>query len=137
MIGAADFLDHAVNAKAFEGAGDLRAAEIGEMLTQGSVGEAADTMLSAHERFHESLVLGIEQVESRIAVFALVAGLGDFAERIDARRWCVARRDELQVASVGRTQRVSQVATNCRCPFSYESLWFRSYHRDVLPCGSA
>ena len=108
MIGTADFLDHAVNAQAFERAGDLRAAAIGKTLTQGFVGEAADTMLPAHERFHESLVLGIEQVESTIGVFALVEGLGDFAERIDTGGWCVDRRDELQVAAVGCTQHVSQ-----------------------------
>src|SRR5450755_3278659 len=108
VIGAADLLDEAVDAKAFQGARDLCAAAVGETLTQGLVGEAADTMLSSNQCLHENLVFGIQQIESRIALFAFVDARRDLPECIDTGGRCVNGRDELQVAAVSSTEHLAQ-----------------------------
>ena len=65
-------------------------------------------MLSSNQRLHESLVFGIEQVESRISVFALVKARRDLVECVDAGGRCVDRGDELQIAAVGSTEHLAQ-----------------------------
>ena len=59
VVSTPDFLDHSMNAKAFEHARNLRAVFVREAFANGLVGNTADAIFAADKRLHEVLIFGL------------------------------------------------------------------------------
>lgn len=77
LIGIADLLDDPVQSEPLEQTGDLRSAELLEVVAQRTVAEPVNEELAAAEDLEQGLVVVIEEVEAAIAMVTLFDGLGD------------------------------------------------------------
>jgi hypothetical protein len=96
-----DFLDEAMEAEAFEEAGDLAAIFRREVGTEVFVLKAVEVKLAAGEGFKKLEIVGSEEVEAGVGALLLAEGLAKALEFIQAGAWVFQGGKELQVTPVG------------------------------------
>jgi len=101
LEGAADFLDEAMDAEAFEQVGDLGLRKGGHRGAHVACAETADAELAASEGVKELEVVGVEEIEATVGTFVLADGRADLFDVTQSGGGIVDATEEVEVADAG------------------------------------
>ena len=102
LVGATDFLDHAVGAESLEQAGDCPWRAVREQRLEVAVLEPGKKKLAADDSLEERQVGSGEEVEAGVGPSAIVSALGEFVEVLEPRARVVETGEVVDQRQRGR-----------------------------------